>query len=225
MLLLDGHSSHFTLDLVKSAAEEDVIILCLPPHTTSDTKPLDTICFGPLKTYWAQLCHEYIFANPGRVITKYQFSAIFSQAWSKGMTINNITSGFRNTAIYPFNPQTILCKVSPKFQNIKDTTSHEAAAFTEKQHHTNKNITSPRLTSSSDTNQLNTPPVLTEETIRLYENRLANGYDLYTDSNYVAWLKAYHPASLPSFTTVPSLFTELNSGLQEEELFNNCTGI
>ena len=283
LLLLDGHSSHFTLDLVKSAAEENVIILCLPPHTTSDTQPLDTSCFGPLKTYWAQLCHEYIFANPGRVITKYQFSAIFSQAWSKGMAINNITSGFRNTGIYPFNPQAILCKVSPKFQSSKDTISHKAAAFTEKQRHTNKNITSPRLTSSSDTNQLNsspvlpeetirlyenrlangydlytdsnyvawlkahhpdtyenipsahltsssninqlnTPPILTEETIRLYENRLANGYDLYTDSNYVAWLKAYHPASLPSFTTVPSLFTELNNDLQEEEPFNNCTG-
>ena len=140
-------------------------ILCLPPHTTSGTQPLDANCFGPLKTYWAQLCHECIFSNPGCVITKYQFSAIFSQAWSKGMTINNLNFGFRNTGIYPFNPQAILCKVSPKFQSSKDTTSHKAAAFTEKQHHNNKNITPPCLTSSSDTNQLNSPPVLPEETI------------------------------------------------------------
>ena len=95
-----------------------------------------------------------------------------------------------------------------------------------KAHHpdTYENIPSAHLYSSSNINQLNTPPILTEETIRLYENRLANGYDIYTDRNYVAWLKAYHPASLPSFTTVPSLFTELNNALQEEELFNNCTG-
>ena len=90
------------------------------PSSHSDTQLLDTSCFGPLKTYWAQLCHEYRFANPGCVITKYQFS-VFSQARSKGMTINKITSGFRNTGIYPFNPQAILCKVSPKFQSTKDT--------------------------------------------------------------------------------------------------------
>ena len=58
----------------------------------------------------------------------------------------------------------------------------------------------------------------------VYETRLENGYDLYTDSNYVAWLKAYHPESLPSFTTVPSLFADLDTGFQDEELLNNCTG-
>jgi len=45
MLLLDGHSSHYTLKLVKLAAEHDVILFCLPPHTTADSQPLDTICF------------------------------------------------------------------------------------------------------------------------------------------------------------------------------------
>jgi len=39
LLLLDGHSSHFTLELLKLAAEHDVIIFCLPPHTTADTQP------------------------------------------------------------------------------------------------------------------------------------------------------------------------------------------
>ena len=33
LLLLDGHSSHYTLELVKFAAKEDVVIFCLPPHT------------------------------------------------------------------------------------------------------------------------------------------------------------------------------------------------
>ena len=43
MLLLDDHSSHYTLELVKLAAEHDVILFCLPPHTTADCQPLDTI--------------------------------------------------------------------------------------------------------------------------------------------------------------------------------------
>ena len=64
MLLLDGHSSHYTLELVKLAAAQDVIF-CLPPHTTADSQPLDTSCFKPLKTSWSDVCRKYLFANPG----------------------------------------------------------------------------------------------------------------------------------------------------------------
>ena len=58
MLLLDGHSSHYTLELVKLAAEHHVLIFCLPPHTTADSQPLDTSCFKPLinnKSYWVDV--------------------------------------------------------------------------------------------------------------------------------------------------------------------------
>ena len=44
-----------------------------------------------------------MFKNPGRIISKFQFSKLFSSAWSKGMTISNITSAFRNTGICPLN--------------------------------------------------------------------------------------------------------------------------
>ena len=56
MLLLDGHSSHYTLELVKLAAKHDVILFCLPPHMTADSQPIDTICFMPLKNYWVDVC-------------------------------------------------------------------------------------------------------------------------------------------------------------------------
>ena len=112
LLMLDGHSSHYTLELVKLAAEHDVILFCLPPHTTADSQPLDTTCFKPLKTYWVDSCRKYLFANPSRVITKFQFSALFAEAWSKGMTISNVTAGFRTTGVCPFNPKAVLDKLS-----------------------------------------------------------------------------------------------------------------
>ena len=40
LLMLDGHSSHYTLDLVQSAAENDVIIFCIPPQTASHWTPV-----------------------------------------------------------------------------------------------------------------------------------------------------------------------------------------
>ena len=49
LLLLDGHSSHYTLQLVKSAKKQKVVIFCLPSHTTADSQPLDTSCFKLLK--------------------------------------------------------------------------------------------------------------------------------------------------------------------------------
>ena len=55
-VILDGHSSHYTLDLVKTAAAKNVILFCLPPHTTADSQPLGTSCFGPLKKYWYEVC-------------------------------------------------------------------------------------------------------------------------------------------------------------------------
>ena len=65
LLLLDGHSSHYTLKLIQTASEKNVIIFCLPPHTIADSQPLDTSVFGPLKSYWSQACRDYIFSNPG----------------------------------------------------------------------------------------------------------------------------------------------------------------
>ena len=38
---------------------------------------------------------------------------------------------------------------------------------------------------------------LTPETIKLYERRLENGYNVYTNLNYVAWLEKFHPDHLP----------------------------
>ena len=62
LLLLDGHSSYFTLELVQTAADHYVIIFCLPPHSTADSQPLCTSdsVFGVLKSYWSQACRDYI---------------------------------------------------------------------------------------------------------------------------------------------------------------------
>ena len=50
LLLLDGHSSHYEPDTIHHAATEGVVVLCLPPHTTHVSQPLDVSFFKPLKT-------------------------------------------------------------------------------------------------------------------------------------------------------------------------------
>ena len=76
LLLLDGHSSHYRPSFVRRAAEDQVIVFCLPPHTTHLTQPLDKGCFGPLKMFWRQECQSYLSSNPGKVVTWFQFSQV-----------------------------------------------------------------------------------------------------------------------------------------------------
>ena len=109
--LLDGHSSHYMLKLIQTAAEHD-IIFCLPSHMTADRYPVSRYeCLWAFKNkYWSQACRQYMFNNPGCVITKFQFPNLFSHAGSKGISVESITGGFRSNGIYPFNPNTILDK-------------------------------------------------------------------------------------------------------------------
>ena len=81
---------------IKKAAEEDIVIFCLPPHFSHITQPLDKGVFIPLEA-------RVLVQNPGRVITRHEFSQLFSQAWCKAISMTNIMGGFKTTGIFPFS--------------------------------------------------------------------------------------------------------------------------
>ena len=87
LLLLDGHSTHYQPQSVRLAKEHGLIVLCLPPLTTHEAQPLDWGAFGPLKSHWSSVCHSFFQNNPGKVITRFQFSSLFSEAWAKALSI------------------------------------------------------------------------------------------------------------------------------------------
>ena len=105
---MDGHSSRYNLEAVMMAKENGVIPFTLVPHTTHEMQPLDTAVYAPLKTHWQDACHHYLQSHPGKVITKYQFSSLFSEAWLKTMIPTNSISGFRTCGVYPFNPKAVI---------------------------------------------------------------------------------------------------------------------
>ncbi len=53
LLIIDGHKSHLTLDCIDLACENQVILLCLPPHTTHHLQPLDVAVFKALKAHFS----------------------------------------------------------------------------------------------------------------------------------------------------------------------------
>ena len=119
LLLLDGHSSHFCPETIEFAAAQGVVVFALPPHTTHLSQPLDKGCFSPLKKEWENVCHKFTSENPGKVVTKYSFSKLFTEAWNKKMTICNILAGFSTTGVYPVNRQTLLSKIPDGLQGTE----------------------------------------------------------------------------------------------------------
>ena len=63
MLVMDGHSSYYTLKALHGAAQEGVIVFCILPNTTHATQPLDVSLFGALKRHWSSVCHPYLTNN------------------------------------------------------------------------------------------------------------------------------------------------------------------
>ena len=48
LLLIDGHKSHITLDVVYLCRDNDILLFCLTPHTTHALQPLDVAVFKSL---------------------------------------------------------------------------------------------------------------------------------------------------------------------------------
>ncbi len=111
LLLLDGHSSHYSPEMIRMASDNKILIFALPPHTTNLTQPLDKSAFSALKVSWRHTCHRFYVRHPGRVITHYDFSSLLSEAWSSAMTLKNVVSGFQTTGVCPFDRNVVIDKL------------------------------------------------------------------------------------------------------------------
>ncbi|EIW78069.1 hypothetical protein CONPUDRAFT_42105, partial [Coniophora puteana RWD-64-598 SS2] len=56
----DGHGSHVTSEMVRIGFDNDVMLYCLPPHTTHRLQPCDVGAFGPLKKFWFTAIEWYL---------------------------------------------------------------------------------------------------------------------------------------------------------------------
>ena len=192
LLLLDGHSTHYNPAFVRRAAEEKVIVFCLPPNTTHLTQPLDKGIFGPLKTYWHQECQTFMGQNPGKVVTQYNFSALFSKAWYRSMTIPNAMAAFHTTGIYPFNRSAIqVMDNTPPVNDQRSLCAKTGLAFIP--------LYSPARSERSERSEhltkRHTETQFTEDEIARFTLRYEEGYDIASDDRYNTWLAQYDSAA------------------------------
>jgi hypothetical protein len=110
LLILDGHGSHVTMDVVKIACSIGLDLLTLPSHTFHAMQPLDVACF---KQSFRELRDVWTLRHKCRGANKEVLAKWVSAALLKALSEKNIKSGFRATGIFPFNSHAMDDKMGP----------------------------------------------------------------------------------------------------------------
>ena len=58
LLILDGHTSHISVNFVQYCQDHQIVLLYLPPHSTHYLQPLDVGIFGPLAQSYRALVSQ-----------------------------------------------------------------------------------------------------------------------------------------------------------------------
>lgn len=106
ILILDGHSSHLSLRLLRKAREFNVDIIIYPSHCTHLLQGLDVVCFAPFKQIWAKEIRMFEAENY-RGVRKEDFAQVFGKAYLRAFTPQLILQAWETTGVFPFNDKIV----------------------------------------------------------------------------------------------------------------------
>ncbi|XP_043215542.1 uncharacterized protein LOC122378496 [Amphibalanus amphitrite] len=101
ILILDGHHSHKSIEVIDLAREHGVTIITLPPHSSHSMQPLDVGVFKAIKSSYNSAADSWMRAHPGRRVTEYEVAQIFGTAYTRAATMERAINGFRASGIWP----------------------------------------------------------------------------------------------------------------------------
>ena len=70
LLILDGHNSHVTLEVVKISMDNSLDIVSLSSHISHALQPLDVACFKPFKTTFRKCRDLWSMENSKKEVGK-----------------------------------------------------------------------------------------------------------------------------------------------------------
>lgn len=133
LLVLDGHDSHHSTDFEVYCKENNIVTLCMPPHSSHILQPLDVGCFSPLKTAYGKQIEGMMRASITH-ITKEDFFPAFLAAHKAAITPENIQGGFRGAGLVPFDPEKVISQldIRPKTPTPSNSRPGSAHAWVSK---------------------------------------------------------------------------------------------
>ncbi|KAL3713144.1 hypothetical protein TMatcc_001847 [Talaromyces marneffei ATCC 18224] len=107
MLILDGHGSHLTAEFDRTCTENNIIPICMPPHSSHLLQPLDVGCFAVLKRHYGQQVEQRM-RDGFNHIDKLDFLMAFPKARTEAYKARTIQNSFVATGLVPFNPDRVI---------------------------------------------------------------------------------------------------------------------
>lgn len=122
LLIFDGHGSHITFEFVSKCFSHNILLLCLPAHSTHLLQPLDVGLFSPYQHFYGLAVDNYMRSGQNIAgIKKSIFILFLTEARQATFTTHNIRQSFSSTGIYPLNARRVLGKLAPKVPKRRDT--------------------------------------------------------------------------------------------------------
>ena len=112
LLVMDGHGSHLTYKTIDLAMKAEIIIICIPPHTSHALQPLDVGVFKSVNTIWNEdiLDPYHNEVRNQRPVDKEMFPSLLAKLWPR-LKKENAKNGFRGCGLYPINKHAIDCHI------------------------------------------------------------------------------------------------------------------
>ena len=107
LMILDGHNSHVTLDVIVKANKARLDMVTLPSHTSHEIQPLDVAIFKPFKIEFMA------YRDVWSMTMKEDLAQWVSLALKKAMTPSNIKAGFKCIGIWPLDNTAMINKMGP----------------------------------------------------------------------------------------------------------------
>jgi hypothetical protein len=110
LLILDGHGSHLTPPFDRLCSENDIIPICMPPHSSHLLQPLDVGCFAPLKRAYGGMIEAKARCNINH-IDKLDFLEAFPRARAEAFKPSTIQNAFEGAGLVPYDPEKVNSKL------------------------------------------------------------------------------------------------------------------
>ena len=151
ILLTDGHKTHVNIDVIDVCRQNDVVLFCLPPHTTHALQPLDVAVFKSLKDAFAKAVRALSFTKKNFVVSKKEFARVVKHPLDQAFSISNVKAGFLKCGIYPYNPDAIAKKkmVPSSVYQISSSTSDSCSGPESSATQSPRPLSEPLLSSDS----------------------------------------------------------------------------
>ena len=110
LLLLDGFGSHCTKQFIDYCDCHNIIVFCLPPHSSHLLQPLDVVVFQPYKHYHAEAVEAATRMGCGD-FNKCEFLDQIHSIRQQTFKSTTVRSAFQANSLIPYNPGIVISKL------------------------------------------------------------------------------------------------------------------